>query len=324
MSRISPSPHLPRFLPSTQPSLPLLSHQHLVPLFLHCRWRTSAPAKELEANEKRSVPMTNWWQRAVGQRLNSAGVTSFASVVAREPHLALPHIAVPDIRWIDWAELERLGFRGVVFDKDNTLTSPCSLSLWPSLSHSLNLCRSAFPGKIAIFSNSTEIKKPAGTAEDIEKYFGCSALRLVMVGDRHFTDVVYGNRHGFLTILTEPLNLSDEPFIVKQVLLGMERPNHKLSRTEFHPHWVTNSATAQSAGISSWGAQDGHTIPLSLVLYPSKASGDRKNRYPHCSSPIAISCPCGAPKLLPLPKHKKTTEAGGCPSSQFKHSIVPL
>ncbi|XP_010929037.1 phosphatidylglycerophosphate phosphatase 1, chloroplastic/mitochondrial isoform X1 [Elaeis guineensis] len=244
MSRISPSPHLPRFLPSTQPSLPLLSHQHLVPLFLHCRWRTSAPAKEPEANEKRSVPMTNWWQRAVGQRLNSAGVASFASVVAREPHLALPHIAVPDIRWIDWADLERLGFRGVVFDKDNTLTSPYSLSLWPSLSHSLNLCRSAFPGKIAIFSNSTglrqydpdgsearaleesiggihvirhEIKKPAGTAEDIEKYFGCSASLLVMVGDRHFTDVVYGNRHGFLTILTEPLNLSEEPFIVKQV-----------------------------------------------------------------------------------------------------------
>ncbi|XP_073108314.1 phosphatidylglycerophosphate phosphatase 1, chloroplastic/mitochondrial isoform X4 [Elaeis guineensis] len=243
MSRISPSPHLPRFLPSTQPSLPLLSHQHLVPLFLHCRWRTSAPAKEPEANEKRSVPMTNWWQRAVGQRLNSAGVASFASVVAREPHLALPHIAVPDIRWIDWADLERLGFRGVVFDKDNTLTSPYSLSLWPSLSHSLNLCRSAFPGKIAIFSNSTglrqydpdgsearaleesiggihvirhEIKKPAGTAEDIEKYFGCSASLLVMVGDRHFTDVVYGNRHGFLTILTEPLNLSEEPFIVKQ------------------------------------------------------------------------------------------------------------
>ncbi|XP_008789761.2 phosphatidylglycerophosphate phosphatase 1, chloroplastic [Phoenix dactylifera] len=233
MSRISPSP-----------SLPLLSHHHFVPLFVRCRWRTSAPAEELDADEKRSVPMTNWWQRALGQRLNSAGVGSFASVVAREPHLALPHIAVPDIRWIDWTEMERLGFRGVVFDKDNTLTAPYSLSLWPPLSHSLHLCRSAFPGKIAIFSNSAglrqfdqdgsearaleesiggihvirhEIKKPSGTAEDIEKYFGCSASLLVMVGDRHFTDVVYGNKHGFLTILTEPLSLSEEPFIVKQV-----------------------------------------------------------------------------------------------------------
>jgi len=37
------------------------------------------------------------------------------------------------------------------------------------------------------------------------------------VGDRPFTDIVYGNRNGFLTILTEPLSLAEEPFIVKQV-----------------------------------------------------------------------------------------------------------
>lgn len=39
----------------------------------------------------------------------------------------------------------------------------------------------------------------------------------VQVGDRPFTDIVYGNRNGFLTILTEPLSLVEEPFIVKQV-----------------------------------------------------------------------------------------------------------
>ena len=37
------------------------------------------------------------------------------------------------------------------------------------------------------------------------------------MGDRPFTDIVYGNRNGFLTILTEPLSLAEEPFIVKQV-----------------------------------------------------------------------------------------------------------
>lgn len=37
------------------------------------------------------------------------------------------------------------------------------------------------------------------------------------MGDRPFTDVVYGNRNGFLTILTEPLSLVEEPFIVRQV-----------------------------------------------------------------------------------------------------------
>ncbi|RWW02676.1 hypothetical protein BHE74_00032221 [Ensete ventricosum] len=71
------------------------------------------------------------------------------------PRLALPHLSVPDIRWVDWPALRRLGFRGVVFDKDNTLTAPYSLSLWPSLDPSFRLCHSAFPaGSIAVFSNS--------------------------------------------------------------------------------------------------------------------------------------------------------------------------
>lgn len=37
------------------------------------------------------------------------------------------------------------------------------------------------------------------------------------MGDRPFTDIVYGNRNGFLTILTEPLSVAQEPFIVQQV-----------------------------------------------------------------------------------------------------------
>ncbi|XP_064982853.1 phosphatidylglycerophosphate phosphatase 1, chloroplastic/mitochondrial-like isoform X2 [Musa acuminata AAA Group] len=207
----------------------------------------------VQNNNKNSVRMgissnssSNWqWQRALGQLFNREGAASLLSVAASEPRLALPHLSVPDIRWVDWPTLHRLGFRGVVFDKDNTLTAPYSLSLWPPLDPSFRLCRSAFPaGSIAVFSNSAglkqfdpdgeeaktleksiggihvirhEVKKPAGTAEDIERYFGCPASLLVMVGDRIFTDVVYGNKHGFLTILTEPLCLSEEPFIVKQV-----------------------------------------------------------------------------------------------------------
>lgn len=37
------------------------------------------------------------------------------------------------------------------------------------------------------------------------------------VGDRPFTDIVYGNRNGFLTVLVEPLSRTEEPFIVRQV-----------------------------------------------------------------------------------------------------------
>ncbi|KAG0479348.1 hypothetical protein HPP92_010206 [Vanilla planifolia] len=192
---------------------------------------------------KEKPEMSRWWKKELSQSLNSAGVASFLKLATRQPQLALPHLSVPDIRWIDWAEVERLGFRGVVFDKDNTLTAPYSLSLWPDLSGSFLRCQAAFGGRVAVFSNSAglhqydpdgneakaleeaikgihvirhEQKKPSGTAAEIENYFGCPASNLVMVGDRHFTDIVYGNVNGFLTVLTEPLCLSKEPFAVKQ------------------------------------------------------------------------------------------------------------
>lgn len=43
------------------------------------------------------------------------------------------------------------------------------------------------------------------------------APRLVQVGDRVFTDVLYGNRNGTLTVLCEPLAPHRDPFTVKKV-----------------------------------------------------------------------------------------------------------
>lgn len=90
----------------------------------------------------------------MGQRINFEGIASSTMVVVKDHHLALPHVAVPDIRYIDWAELHRKGFRGVVFDKDNTITVPYSLTLWGPLGSSLELCKSVFGPDIAVFSNS--------------------------------------------------------------------------------------------------------------------------------------------------------------------------
>ncbi|KAK7289597.1 hypothetical protein RIF29_03348 [Crotalaria pallida] len=203
--------------------------------------------REFKANKEARVLFTNmWWvdmKAAFGQRINLPGILTSTMVILKDPKLALPHISVPDIRYIDWAELHRKGFKGVVFDKDNTITAPYSLTPWPPLESSLERCKLEFGPDIAVFSNSAglyeydhdglkarmlegaigikvirhRVKKPAGTAEEIEKHFGCESSQLIMVGDRPFTDIVYGNRNGFLTILTEPLSLSEEPFIVKQV-----------------------------------------------------------------------------------------------------------
>ncbi|KAF7141726.1 hypothetical protein RHSIM_Rhsim06G0118100 [Rhododendron simsii] len=201
---------------------------------------------EREAKGRSSLSTNMWWadfKGALGQRINLKGIVSSVSVLARDRHLALPHVSVPDIRYIDWDELRSKGFRAVVFDKDNTITVPYSLRLWGPLGSSMERCKSVFGDDIAVFSNSAGlyefdpdgrkaraveyaigikvirhgVKKPGGTAEEIEKHFGCESSRIIMVGDRPFTDVVYGNRNGFLTILTEPLSLAEEPFIVKQV-----------------------------------------------------------------------------------------------------------
>ncbi|KAG9138467.1 hypothetical protein Leryth_012744 [Lithospermum erythrorhizon] len=182
------------------------------------------------------------FKAALGQRINIEGLACSVGILARNKNLAIPNLSVPDIRFIDWAELKRRGFQGVVFDKDNTLTIPYNLRLWAPLGESLEQCRSLFGNNVAVFSNSAGlheydpdgrkakalersigirvirhmVKKPAGTAEEIERHFGCESSRLIMIGDRPFTDIVYGNKNGFLTILTNPLSVDEEPFIVKQ------------------------------------------------------------------------------------------------------------
>ncbi|XP_037497778.1 phosphatidylglycerophosphate phosphatase 1, chloroplastic isoform X2 [Jatropha curcas] len=150
-----------------------------------------------------------WWvdlKAALGQRINVEGIVSSVSVFVKEQHLALPHASVRDIRFIDWAELHRRGFKGVVFDKDNTITVPYSLALWGPLVSSIEQCKSVFGNDLAVFSNSAglyeydhdgskaralekaigikvirhKVKKPAGTAEEIEKHFGCKSSQLIM------------------------------------------------------------------------------------------------------------------------------------------------
>ncbi|MCO5555504.1 hypothetical protein L7F22_009049 [Adiantum nelumboides] len=184
----------------------------------------------------------------LGQMLNPAGIASAAHVVLREPQIALPHVEVSDICSIDWNALRLSGFKGVVLDKDNTITAPYVQSIWPSLASSLNDCKKAFEGRVALLSNSAGLyqydadgteaaaleqalnisvirhgsKKPSGSSRELEKHFGCDASLLVMVGDRYFTDIVYGNKNGLLTFITKPLTLEGEPFVVKKVR-GLEQ-----------------------------------------------------------------------------------------------------
>ncbi|KAM3247463.1 hypothetical protein P3L10_009230 [Capsicum annuum] len=166
--------------------------------------------KDFDLSVHSGIKTNMWWtelKAALGQRINVEGLVSSLGFFSKDKHLAIPHVSVKDISYIDWVELKRRGFEGVVFDKDNTITVPYSLNLWSPLASSIDQCKSLFGNNIAVYSNSAGldeydpggrkarilervigikvikhgVKKPAGTADEIEKQFGCESSRLIMI-----------------------------------------------------------------------------------------------------------------------------------------------
>ena len=80
---------------------------------------------------------------------------------------------------LDFRELRDLGFQGVVFDKDNTLTLPYKDEFVGRLKPSIDVCKGVFGNSIAIMSNS------AGSSDDddfkeaarIEGHLGMHVVR---------------------------------------------------------------------------------------------------------------------------------------------------
>lgn len=87
-------------------------------------------------------------------------------------------------------------------------------------------------------------KKPAGGPEDLENHFGCSVEKLIMVGDRYLTDIVFGNRLGMLTIRPGPYTTKGETrmvravrkledkFVKRRYRKGVQAPEHPLISRE--------------------------------------------------------------------------------------------
>lgn len=110
-----------------------------------------------EADGRSGISSNMGWtdlKAALGQRINFEGIASSVGILSKDKQFAIPHVSVPDIRYVDWAELKKRGFQGVVFDKDNTITVPYSLSLWAPLGPTIEQCKSLFGSNIAVFSNS--------------------------------------------------------------------------------------------------------------------------------------------------------------------------
>lgn len=58
-----------------------------------------------------------------------AHLNPMASLQGSDRQLAIPHLSVPSIASINWRALRAVGFKGVVFDKDNTLSQPYAMEV---------------------------------------------------------------------------------------------------------------------------------------------------------------------------------------------------
>ena len=201
-----------------------------------------ARADGTEAGRRRSVAMAAW----AGQSWNGPAVAALGRVL-RQPALGIPHVCVPDIGHLDFAALRRAGVKGVVFDKDNTLTAPYVDAVHPAAAAGLAQCSAAYGPALCVLSNSAGTpddvggasaarieaalgvhvvrhrdKKPEGLPE-VLRFFEAqcgTAVRpeeLCVIGDRVLTDVVFGNLHGALTVHVRPLTTAGDNAVARLV-----------------------------------------------------------------------------------------------------------
>lgn len=94
--------------------------------------------------------------------------------------LALPHIAVPSIAWVDWQAVKAAGIKVCIFDKDNTLSEPFALSVHPELLDSFQQCQQVFGKSVVLYSNSAGLEQYDPNGEEaaaLEAAFGVHVLR---------------------------------------------------------------------------------------------------------------------------------------------------
>jgi len=199
----------------------------------------------------------------MSQVINFPALFYFPWVRFVRKNLTIPHLRVRDISRINPEKLKQCGIKGIVFDKDNTLTIPYESSIHPRIQESFKHFCSVYKDQMVICSNFAGTKddlgykkarkieddlgisvlrhkqKKPGGIECVRDYFDCSLSELVVFGDRIITDVVFANKYGMLSILTEPLTEKENKAISKTrayevclidkfIARGIKAPKHKL------------------------------------------------------------------------------------------------
>lgn len=131
---------------------------------------------------------------------------------------------------IDFDNLYREGYRGIIFDIDNTLVphgAPADAKAKELFSHlkelgfSCCLLSNNKEPRVKMFNDQVQVRyifkagKPKrGGYEDAMQLMGTDKENTLFVGDQIFTDVYGANRVGLRTILVKPIHPKEEIQIV--------------------------------------------------------------------------------------------------------------
>eukprot|EP01041_Mallomonas_annulata_P012728 gene12728-26812_t len=162
------------------------------------------------------------------QTINKQAFFAISKSLGR-PSLCIPRLQISSLDQLNLSLLKECGIRGIIFDKDNTLTITYMDELHPSVVQTVQECKKQFPSGLAILSNSI------GSSDDID-YKEAHAIQKALdipvirhmkkkpdclfevmehfqaqvdssdIRDRVLTDVVFGNLHGMFTVLVAPLS----------------------------------------------------------------------------------------------------------------------
>ncbi|MBT7903079.1 YqeG family HAD IIIA-type phosphatase [Candidatus Woesearchaeota archaeon] len=193
----------------------------------------------------------------MAQMINFAALGYFPVARFFRKELSIPHFQVPDISYINPERLKQVGIKGLVFDKDNTLTAPYGREIYPTIRDAFEEYKRVFGYRICIMSNSAgtrddkgyrdarqieddlgikvlrHIHKKPGGLEAVIEFFDCDPSKLAMFGDRIFTDIVFGNRYGMLTVHTAFLTESGDLKAAASVRRREVKYIEKLTRKGF-------------------------------------------------------------------------------------------
>ncbi|KAG1055402.1 hypothetical protein G6F46_004641 [Rhizopus delemar] len=166
------------------------------------------------------------------QSLNVSGILN-AFRVLWNPSLAMPHVIVKDMSCINYAKLKKqCDIQAIAFDKDNCLTAPYVSTIHSPFNDAWKECKETFgrdraqqlESSLGVAVLRHKEKKPDGGQYLSNFVKPIPPEKVAFVGDRIFTDILFGNRNGNLTIWTSQI-ITEE---------GDNKPALLLRRMEHH------------------------------------------------------------------------------------------